>query len=108
MGEEEETKLVSLQDLLKNKDDADALSEQLRNLFQRFDKDGNGVLDQMEVKDELKRPEWTQTVFNSALSDEFIDKLFDAADGNNDGTIDFDEFIKIVTKMIANDFTDIL
>ena len=44
----------------------------------------------------------------SALSDEFIDKLFDAADGNNDGTIDFDEFIKIVTKMIANDFTDIL
>jgi len=46
--------------------------------------------------------------FGSALSDEFIDKLFDAADGNNDGTIDFDEFIKIVTKMIANDFTDIL
>ena len=46
--------------------------------------------------------------FWSALSDEFIDKLFEAADGNNDGTIDFDEFIKIVTKMIANDFTDIL
>ena len=33
--------------LVKNKDDAEALGEQLRNLFKRFDKDGNGVLDQV-------------------------------------------------------------
>lgn len=68
------------------------MSDVLRNVFNTFDTDGNGVLDKSELKAAFKD-------FRGGLSDEAIDAIIADADTNNDGVVSFEEFVALVKKL---------
>ena len=69
---------------------AKTISE-LRNLFQNFDKDKNGFMDQNEFKQFLAS-------LGMELNDDEIKEAFSIFDVNNDGKIDINEFYKVITQ----------
>ena len=62
---------------------------QLRSAFSYFDKDGNGTISKEELRECLESDEFT-------LSDEEINKLIKGVDINDDGKIDYLEFITMM------------
>lgn len=54
-----------------------------------FDKDDSGTIDMNELRAVL-------TQIGETLSDEEVQELFDAADINNDGNLDYEEFVKLM------------
>jgi len=65
----------------------------MQRLFKIGDKDGNGVLDALEFRDLLRK-----SGFN--LDDEFINRIMAAADTNQDGVIQFSEFVPAMKAVI--------
>jgi len=64
--------------------------EKLYDAFRAFDKDNSGKLSKTEVKEILKIEEEDQKI---------IDDLVDKYDTNNDGEIDYNEFLQMMTKI---------
>ena len=62
----------------------------LRELFREHDRDSNGVLSINEIRTML-------TKLNIACEDKYINALMKEFDSNNNGTIEFEEF---VTKLV--------
>jgi|GEM_PF-4627300 len=66
---------------------------EMQQMFNRYDKDGSGNLDQNEFNQYM-----TSSMMSSGLSTGsggggvFSEAMFDNADTNNDNTLDFDEF----------------
>lgn len=61
----------------------------LRTVFRGFDMNKDGILD----REELRRALHTIGV---RTSDALIDELFDRVDDNNDGSLQYDEFVRLV------------
>mmetsp|Transcript_41334 Transcript_41334/g.62977 ORF Transcript_41334/g.62977 Transcript_41334/m.62977 type:complete len:174 (+) Transcript_41334:1201-1722(+) len=61
--------------------------EQIDKVFRAMDENGDGVL----TKDEIKKG--YQDYFGRALSDQEIDEMFAKVDSDNNGSIDYSEFI---------------
>jgi len=73
---------------LDEKKKAELVEQVLRRLFRLFDEDGNGY---------IFPEEWAEThgllaQYFESHSDEFIDTVFEMADKNHDGRIDWEEF----------------
>lgn len=66
------------------------LDERVQEAFKVFDLDGNGFIDKHELKHVMKR-------LGETLSDNDLDAMFDEADINKDGAIDFGEFRTLIT-----------
>jgi len=66
--------------------DGDAYDRSIK-AFRRFDQNGDGVISRQELARVFKGLD------PDAWTDERIDKLMDAADGNSDGTINYEEFV---------------
>jgi calcium-dependent protein kinase len=66
-------------------------TEMLRDVFNKFDADGDGSISQTELTTYL-----TQGT-DLIISDEQAKKLIEDADQNGDGEIDFDEFVTMMT-----------
>lgn len=68
--------------------DADTLDE-LIDAFKVFDKDGNGVITSHELR-------YVMTNAGEKLSEDEIDEIIREADEDNDGNINYEEFLKMM------------
>ncbi len=64
-----------------------------------IDNDGNGVVDKEELNAILKRHDMRRKVLKEKNLDD-SNRIFSVADKNNDGKIDFQEFVATVINQI--------
>lgn len=64
-------------------------SEKLRAAFKMFDKDGSGTISKDEIKEAL-----------GGLDEKIVDDIIKEVDQNGDGEISFEEFEKMMSKMV--------
>lgn len=64
----------------------------LRSAFSYFDKDGSGTISREELRQCLQSDDFT-------LKDEEVDNLLNGVDANDDGEVDYDEFMEMMTKV---------
>ena len=60
----------------------------IRKSFEKYDRDGNGVI----TRDEFQKV--VEDKYQTKLTSEQVNELMIAADKDNDGKIDYDEFLK--------------
>ncbi|WAR16960.1 CALM-like protein [Mya arenaria] len=60
----------------------------VRSAFRTFDKDGNGYIDEQELRIAMKK-------LGEALTDKELDDMMKEADVDEDGKINYEEFVKI-------------
>ena len=63
--------------------------EDLIDAFKVFDKDGNGFISAVELRHVM-------TSLGEKLSDEEVDEMIKEADTDNDGQINYHEFVKMM------------
>ncbi|XP_052764532.1 neo-calmodulin-like [Mya arenaria] len=70
--------------------EADFINNQdiVRSAFRTFDKDGNGYIDEKELRIAMKK-------LGEALTDKELDDMMKQADIDGDGKINYEEFVKI-------------
>lgn len=64
----------------------------LQKTFKRFDRDGDGKIDKVELK----------YVLGDTFAEKEIEDLMQEADTSGDGTLDYDEFFAYFNKVIEN------
>jgi len=64
--------------------------EKLRAAFKMFDKDGSGTISKDEIKEAL-----------GGLDEKIVDDIIKEVDSNGDGEISFEEFEKMMSKMVS-------
>lgn len=64
----------------------------LRQMFEMFDRDGNGKLEPVELKSVMEQ------IIRERLSEEDSRKLMEEADTNQNGTIEYSEFAEIMLR----------
>ena len=65
-------------------------AEEIKEAFKVFDKDGNGFISAAELRHIM-------TNLGEKLTDEEVDEMINAVD-DGDGRLDYQEFIKLLTK----------
>ena len=68
----------------------------LQRAFKLFDKDGSGTIDKLEL-------ERVTTQLGESLSKDELEQMLSLLDVNKDGKIDYDEYVKFVTKPITRE-----
>ena len=63
----------------------------MKEAFKIFDRNKNGYIEKSELKS-------VTTTMGQCLTDEEFAEFWREADVNNDGKLDYDEFIKIIQK----------
>ena len=76
--------------MLKQSKDIDQTVE-IREAFKIFDRDGNGYIDAKELKDVVPR-------MGECLTAEEADEFLQEADTNNDGKLDYNEFLTMLMR----------
>ncbi|XP_055544043.1 calmodulin-beta-like [Wyeomyia smithii] len=76
----------------RHNEEASHNEEELREAFQIFDRDGNGLISVDELREALK-------MFGDELSEEELEQLMREADINCDGQIDYEEFVIMITQI---------
>ena len=84
-----------LQLMRKRMRDTDT-EEQLVEAFKVFDRDGNGLISQQELKMVMKQ-------IGENLTESEIAEIIKAGDKDNDGFLNYDEFIRMMIDPVDND-----
>ncbi|KAF0309157.1 Troponin C, isoform 2 [Amphibalanus amphitrite] len=71
-------------------DDAEAMAKELKEAFRLYDKAGKGYIPTSSLKDILKE-------LDETLSAEDLDNIIGEIDTDGSGTVDFDEFMEMMT-----------
>lgn len=69
--------------------------KKLESAFKLFDKDGDGLISLLEIKDILGRD-------SPNIGDDIWNKIIKEVDLNGDGEISLDEFKKMMEKIVKN------
>ncbi|PKK22058.1 calmodulin, striated muscle [Columba livia] len=65
--------------------------EEMREAFRVFDKDGNGYISAAELRHIM-------TNLGEKLTDEEVDEMIKEADFNDDGQVNYEEFVRMMTE----------
>ncbi|KAJ6252734.1 calmodulin-1 [Anaeramoeba flamelloides] len=87
----EQIDLNQFMGILKEMDENKEDIEDLRKAFKILDKDGNGVIDAAELRHAM-------TTIGEKMTLEEINEIISEFDTNNDGKIDFNEFVTAILK----------
>jgi len=71
-------------------DDDDVINEELKEAFRMYDKKGEGSISTQVLKEILKE-------LDPNLSAQDLDGIIEEVDDDKSGTVDFDEFMKMMT-----------
>lgn len=71
-------------------DDDEAMHEELKEAFRLYDKDGEGYITTSTLREILKE-------LDNKLNDEDLDGIIEEIDEDGSGTVDFDEFMEMMT-----------
>jgi len=71
-------------------EDAEALEKELREAFRLYDKEGNGYIPTTCLREILRE-------LDDQLTDEELDIMIEEIDSDGSGTVDFDEFMEMMT-----------
>ncbi|XP_029162334.1 troponin C-like [Nylanderia fulva] len=75
---------------LEEDTDTEAIQQELREAFRLYDKEGNGYITTDVFRDILHE-------LDDALSPDELDMIIDEVDIDGSGTLDFDEFMEVMT-----------
>uniref|UniRef100_A0A1B6C7M9 EF-hand domain-containing protein n=1 Tax=Clastoptera arizonana TaxID=38151 RepID=A0A1B6C7M9_9HEMI len=70
--------------------DAAAMQEELREAFRLYDKEGNGYITTEVLREILKE-------LDDKITAEDLDSMIEEIDSDGSGTVDFDEFMEVMT-----------
>ncbi|XP_061393275.1 troponin C [Musca vetustissima] len=71
-------------------EDAEAMQKELREAFRLYDKQGNGYIPTTCLREILKE-------LDDALTEQELDIMIEEIDSDRSGTVDFDEFMEMMT-----------
>uniref|UniRef100_A0A182R0S1 EF-hand domain-containing protein n=1 Tax=Anopheles farauti TaxID=69004 RepID=A0A182R0S1_9DIPT len=75
---------------LQEEEDAEAMQQELKEAFRLYDREGNGYITTSTLKEILK-------ALDDKLSNEDLDGIIGEIDTDGSGTVDFDEFMEMMT-----------
>ncbi|KAG8275878.1 Troponin C, isoform 1 [Homalodisca vitripennis] len=70
--------------------DPAAMQEELKEAFRLYDKEGNGYITTSVLKEILKE-------LDDKMTPEDLDSIIEEIDSDGSGTVDFDEFMEVMT-----------
>ncbi|XP_046400252.1 troponin C, isoallergen Bla g 6.0301 [Ischnura elegans] len=71
-------------------EDAEALEKELREAFRLYDKEGNGYIPTSCLREILRE-------LDDQLTEQELDMMIEEIDSDGSGTVDFDEFMEMMT-----------
>lgn len=89
-GELEFEEFVTLAARFLVEEDAEAMQQELKEAFRLYDKEGNGYITTAVLREILKE-------LDDNLTQEDLDMMIEEIDSDGSGTVDFDEFMEVMT-----------
>jgi len=89
-GELEFNEFVLLATKFMNEEDEEEMKKELKEAFRLYDKEGDGFIPTKVLREILKE-------LDDKLTDEELDGMIDEIDADGSGTVDFDEFMDMMT-----------
>lgn len=89
-GELEFDEFVALTARYLVEEDSEAIQEELREAFRMYDKEGNGYINVSDLREILR-------ALDDKLTEDELDEMIAEIDTDGSGTVDFDEFMEMMT-----------
>lgn len=89
-GQLEFEEFVTLAAKFITEEDAEAMAKELKEAFRLYDKQGNGFIPTSCLREILRE-------LDDQLTEQDLDNMIDEIDGDGSGTVDFDEFMEMMT-----------
>jgi len=89
-GELEFNEFVLLATKFMNEEDEEEMKNELKEAFRLYDKNGEGFIPTNVLRELLKE-------LDDKLDDEALDGMIEEIDADGSGTVDFDEFMEMMT-----------
>ncbi|XP_018025540.1 troponin C, isoallergen Bla g 6.0101 isoform X4 [Hyalella azteca] len=89
-GELEFNEFVLLATKFMNEEDEEEMKKELKEAFRLYDKNGEGFIPTAVLREILKE-------LDDKLTDEELDGMVEEIDADGSGTVDFDEFMELMT-----------
>ncbi|XP_045474280.1 troponin C, isoallergen Bla g 6.0101-like [Harmonia axyridis] len=89
-GELEFEEFITLASRFMVEEDAEAMQQELKEAFRLYDKEGNGYITTSTLKEILKE-------LDDNLTSDELDMIITEIDTDGSGTVDFDEFMEVMT-----------
>ncbi|XP_022900267.1 troponin C, isoallergen Bla g 6.0101 [Onthophagus taurus] len=89
-GELEFEEFITLASRFMVEEDAEAMQEELKEAFRLYDKEGNGYITTDVLREILKE-------LDDKITAEELDMMIQEIDSDGSGTVDFDEFMEVMT-----------
>jgi len=89
-GELEFEEFTGLAAKFLGEEDAEAMQQELREAFRLYDKEGNGYINVSDLREILR-------ALDDAVGEDELDEMITEIDTDGSGTVDFDEFLEMMT-----------
>lgn len=89
-GELEFEEFVTLAARFLVEEDSEAMQQELREAFRLYDREGNGYITTGVLREILRE-------LDDKITEEELDMMIEEIDSDGSGTVDFDEFMEVMT-----------